>query len=55
MDFILISYGKVFASMGAAGFLSVKGGFDRLSGIDHQILQFQRLHQVTVPDLNQGI
>jgi len=45
-----LSYGEVFARVSAAAFLASLSAEDDRSRVDHHVLQFQRLHQVRVPD-----
>ena len=46
----VVAVGEVLAGVGAAAFLAVGGGVHRGGGLDDEVLEFERLDQVSVPD-----
>ncbi len=46
----VIAVGEIFVGVGAAAFFAVVGAFHRAHGLRHQIVEFQRLDKVGVPD-----
>ena len=47
---LVVALGEILAGMGAAGFLAVGGAFHGDDGLADQVVEFQRLEQVGVPD-----
>ena len=47
---LVVALGKILAGMGAAGFLTVRGAFHGDDGLSDQVVEFERLEKVGVPD-----